>query len=143
MGGWYLPTTLLAVRIYYNRTGYYLMPVFAAYVAVWCSYFVEKWKGLQATTAMEWGVTGECSSPLLDLQIYSVIRRLFYKGFESGEAARIQFVGEETTSPVDGSRMLYYSADNQIATGLLSVVSGLTVPLRIVTKLTLTSVRRR
>ncbi len=62
---------VFSVRIYYNKTGYFLMPVFAAYITVWCSYFVEIWKGIQATTAMEWGVTG---TAFLMLILYIIAR---------------------------------------------------------------------
>lgn len=58
-----VPATLgvmvFAIQTYYNVTGYFLMPVFAAYMTVWSSYFVEMWRQAQSTAAMEWGVAGK------------------------------------------------------------------------------------
>lgn len=64
-----LGVVVFAIQTYYNVTGYFLMPVFAAYMTVWGSYFVENWKQVQSTAAMEWGVTGKTFYARTDLFI--------------------------------------------------------------------------
>lgn len=46
-----------------------------------------------------------------------------FTGFEDEEQERAEFVGEEITSPIDGSKMLYYSSSAQFFVSLFINVS--------------------
>lgn len=76
-----------SVSVVYRDPEAFLIPYYTMYVMLWSTFFIEFWKQKQSTTAMEWGVVG----------------------FESEEDDRPQFDGKPTSSPVDGSEMLYFS----------------------------------
>ena len=57
-------------------------------MTAWSTYFTEKWKGIQARYAMEWGVCG----------------------FEEEEQDRPTYTGIQIKSPIDGSDITYFPA---------------------------------
>jgi len=63
-----------------------LVPVFIIFLSFWCVTMLEFWKRRQAEIAVLWGTTE----------------------YEETESDRPAFRGKHTTSPVDGSDMLFY-----------------------------------
>lgn len=68
-----------------KRVGW-VMPIYAAFVGLWVTSFLESWKHTEARTAMRWGMTG----------------------FKTTEALRPQFVGQSIHSPVTGMPEVYF-----------------------------------
>ena len=56
------------------------VPYFAGFIALWSALFLEHWKRYQNKYSMRWGT----------------------KGYEKEEQERIDFVGVQTKSPIDG-----------------------------------------
>lgn len=64
------------------------MPVFAVFMALWSTFFLEYWKRKEKTYAMKWGMSG----------------------FEDEEIDRPQFEGDLKPNPVDGRPYFYFSS---------------------------------
>eukprot|EP00824_Muranothrix_gubernata_P011795 TRINITY_DN2533_c1_g1_i1.p1 TRINITY_DN2533_c1_g1~~TRINITY_DN2533_c1_g1_i1.p1 ORF type:complete len:713 (-),score=171.93 TRINITY_DN2533_c1_g1_i1:46-1872(-) len=63
------------------------VPVFALFMALWATFFLEFWKRRQATLSLRWGMTD----------------------FEEKEEQRPEFIGEERPSPVTGKLETYFN----------------------------------
>ncbi|KDO33291.1 hypothetical protein SPRG_02100 [Saprolegnia parasitica CBS 223.65] len=66
-----------------------LLGVFGLFMALWGTFYLEYWKRRNAVIRLEWGMDG----------------------FEEEEKDRAEFEGEEIESPIDGSKMRYFSPE--------------------------------
>ncbi|OQR84255.1 hypothetical protein ACHHYP_13660 [Achlya hypogyna] len=66
-----------------------LLGLFGVFMALWGTFYLEFWKRRNAVVRLEWGMDG----------------------FEDEEEDRAEFQGEEITSPIDGSKMRYFSPE--------------------------------
>ncbi len=81
------------------------IPYFAGFMGLWSALFLENWKRVEKTTAMQWGMVG----------------------FEEEEQNRPQFRGEKILSPITGKPTLYFSREARSRRAMFSqgVVVGL------------------
>ena len=69
-----------------------LLPLYALFVSLWVTGFLESWKSAEATMAMRWGMSD----------------------FKTYEQNRPQFVGREIHSPVTGMPEVYFPRREQL-----------------------------
>ncbi|TMW59472.1 hypothetical protein Poli38472_004541 [Pythium oligandrum] len=68
-----------------------LVPYFGLFMALWSTFYYEYWKRYNSVIALEWGMAT----------------------FEDEEVERPEFIGDEIISPVDGSRVRYFSPQSR------------------------------
>ena len=73
-----------------------VLPFYSLVITVWSIFMLEYWKRLEATTAMQWGMSN----------------------FEQHEPDRPEYRGDLIKSYIDGSEMLYYPSD-QVKTKII------------------------
>lgn len=81
-----------------------VLPFYGLVISVWVVYMLESWKRVEATRALEWGMSD----------------------FEAEEPDRTEFDGVEIDSPVDGSKVLYFSGQefrHQIRVGIACIIA--------------------
>jgi len=83
-----------------NTTDSSLVPIFATFIAIWSTLFLETWKRKQSTYVMMWGM----------------------KGFEQQEITRPQFHGKETRSPIDDEPDVFFPAAESARRKTISTV---------------------
>lgn len=104
-------------HVFENRTESVLLPYFAAIVAIWTTLFNEGWKKKQSLTSMEWGV----------------------QGFEDAEQDRVEFVGEMSTSPINGSPEMYFSPKNRVKGDAIIIVVSIVFVVIVFAQVSLTA----
>ncbi|GLE06180.1 hypothetical protein PINS_up015391 [Pythium insidiosum] len=83
---------LLFINVAFEKTAdSTLVPYFGLFMALWSTFYYEYWKRYNSVIALEWGMTS----------------------FEDEETERPEFVGEEIISPIDGSRIRYFSPQSR------------------------------
>ena len=83
--------TYLAL-LFGRGSGGVLLPLYALFVSLWVTGFLESWKSAEATMAMRWGMSD----------------------FKTYEQNRPQFVGREIHSPVTGMPEVYFPRREQL-----------------------------
>lgn len=93
---WLIAPSLVGILLFINvvvqgTADAALVPYFGLFMALWSTVYYEYWKRYNSLIALEWGMAN----------------------FEDEEVERPEFDGEEIISPVDGSRIRYFSPQSR------------------------------